>query len=462
MKKQAVRILFYMVILLANNIFAQVSAGLPEIYITTSPTGAKVFIDGLDKGRAPVTITLPDNRRHILDIKMKGYENIRQTIENISGRKSLDFVLKKITGLAIIKTVPPGVNVKIDNIDRGTTPLLITDLPLGTYNVHLSAPGFLERNMELVLSDRIPVELKTALTPDTAMITVKSEPAGAEVTINGAVKGTTPCDIPRVPQGMYELSVKLNGYAEYHQKLRLRAGKSENIDVNLDPLPAVLRITTTPAADVYLNGRFKGVAPVRIKDLKPGEYTVRVQKKGYDTIEQTVNLNRGDDIVRNFNLIPNTGALEVTTEPSNVKIYVDDKWLGLTVANTNEADTVSDILTIPGISAGTHEIKFMAKGYFTKKITINIERDKTAIRHIKLKRRFIPDCEVRTKTDVYRGILVMVDPEGNIKMEVHPGVMRVIDAADVVSRKPLRMQDMMKELTKEKDADSSKKNESGE
>ena len=69
---------------------------------------------------------------------------------------------------------------------------------------------------------------------------------------------------------------------------------------------------------------------------------------------------------------------------------------------------------------------------------VSVERDKTTTRHVKLERRFIPNCEVRTDTDVIRGVLVEVDPSGAVKLEIRPGIIKTIPAAAIRYRGPIR------------------------
>ena len=428
--------------LLPSTVSATETTALHELHVATSPAGATVFIDGKSKGRTPVTVTLPDAKPHLLDITKNGYNNIRRTVVVNAGEKlPLDISLESILGLALIKSTPSAANVRINDVDRGKTPLLVTDLPIGNYSMHISAPGYLKKDLELVLNGRIPVEVNAELLSDSAGITVRSTPAGASVIINGSVQGTTPCDLPRISEGECNVVVNLDGYEEYEQQIRLVAGKSEELNITLNPLPASLRVVTTPStAKVYINDQYKGNAPINLKDLPPGTYQIRAEMKGHDTEEKTVELKRGDISVEEFQMIPNTGSLEVTSEPSNVKVFIDGKWSGLTTAKPEQTDKVSEVLILGGIPSGSHEIKFAMKGYYTKELTVDIERDQATIQHINLKRRFIPNCEVRTASEVYQGVLVQIDPAGNIKLEVNPGVMKVISAVEVISRKPLRIE----------------------
>lgn len=417
------------------------SSSLRELYVSTSPPSATVYIDGKSRGRTPVTVMLSDSKPHLLDIKKNGYNNVRQTVILNNGQKlPLDIQLESILGLALIKTTPPGASVRINDIDRGKTPLLVTDLPIGIYHVSIAAPGFIKKDLELVLNDRIPVEINEQLVSDSARVNITSIPAGASVIINGAVHGVTPCELPRIPEGNCSIIVRLDGYMEYNRQIKLVAGKSEKLDITLNPLPASLQISSTPAdAKVYINEKYKGITPLLLRNMIPGEYQVRLELKGHDIINKTIELNRGDKSMEDFQLVPNTGALEVTSEPSNIKVFIDGKWSGLTTAKPDRTDKVSEVLILDGIPSGSHEIKFTAKGYYAKEITIDVDRGRTVVHHVSLKRRFIPDCEIRTATEVYQGVLVQIDPAGNVKLEVNPGVMKIVMAADIISRKPLRV-----------------------
>ncbi len=417
---------------------------LRELHVVTIPAGAAVFIDGNSRGRTPITVSLPDAKAHLLDITKNGYSSIRRTVIVGDGQKvSIDISLDVVLGLALIRSTPVTASIKIDGIDRGKTPLVVTDLPVGSYSVHVTAPGYLKKDLQLVMKDRTPVEVNAELVSDAAGLTIASTPAGASVIINGAVHGVTPCDLARIPSGECNLVVKLDGYAEYKQMLRLVAGRSEDLNITLNGMPSSLRIVTMPvSAKIYVNDQFKGEAPCSMKNLGPGSYKVRVELKGHDLIERSIELKRGDKLIEEFKLVPNVGSLEITTEPASAKVFIDGKWLGFTTSKPDQTDEVSETLILTGISSGSHKLRVFVKGYYLKESTINIERDKTAIEYVVLERRFMPNCEVRTATEVYRGVLIQVDPSGNIKLEVNPGIMKVIRADDTVSRRPLRKEDL--------------------
>ena len=63
---------------------------------------------------------------------------------------------------------------------------------------------------------------------------VQSEPAGAEVTVNGESRGTTPLELLDLPLGVYELSLRLKGYEPVTREASLTAAAPDGeVDVAL-------------------------------------------------------------------------------------------------------------------------------------------------------------------------------------------------------------------------------------
>jgi hypothetical protein len=122
-------------------------------------------------------------------------------------------------------------------------------------------------------------------------------------------------------------------------------------------------------------------------------------------------------------------------------VIIDGEEVGVTVAKPGETDRVSEPLRIDMLAEGRHEVQLTRKGYFGERFSITTERAKTVSLHKQLKKRFIPDCEVVTKSGVHRGVLQEVSPEGDVKLEVSPGIMRTIEASEIRFRRPLRAPD---------------------
>ncbi len=411
-----------------------------QIVVTTKPEGALVACDGTVHGPAPVTLTNLAPGDHLLTASRAGYREQRLTVTLAPDqRTAAELTLEVVTGLVLITTVPPGATVEINNANRGETPLLVTDLPFGSYRLKLTKTGLRPHEHDLTIDSRKPKHIEISLASSSATIQLDSRPSGASVTLNGVDRGTTPCTLDQVPEGEATLELTLAGCEPYRQTLRMQAGEQQTLTAPLKQIPAALSIVSLPAgARIYVNNQFRGEAPVNLANLEPGDYRVRAELEAHEPLARTVTLERAGKLTEEFRLTPNCGSIDVITAPAGVHVFVDGRDCGVTRAPTNETDRVSEPLRIERVALGTHKLELTRKGHFSKETAVVVERDKTVAVQIALEQRFIPDCEVRTATDVFRGVLSEVDPQGNVRLFTRPGVLKTISASDIVSRRALR------------------------
>ena len=411
-----------------------------QVRITTEPAGAVVTCDGELRDAAPITLAGLLPGEHLLTAALPGYREARQTVELSAGqRMAVSLVLEQIVGLVLIHSEPAGADVEVDGAHRGRTPLLLADLPLGTYRARLTLAGFLAREVELTIRDRTPQRELVRLTSDSATLVLASDPTGAQVTLNGIARGTTPCTLDRIPGGDNRLELTMDGYEAYVQDLRLIAGKRETVTAMLTPIPAELTVVSLPAgARVYVADQYRGDTPLVLKPIDPGTYRIRTELPGHAPMARSVRLERAQALVEEFRMQGNTGVFELTTEPAGVKVFVDGKEVGSTAAPKSTTDRISEPLQLDLLPVGTHQVQLTCKGYYAVAFPIEIARQQTVSMHHKLKRRFIPNIEVRTRTEVYKGVLMEVEPTGDVQVELRPGIVKTIPAADIVSRRPLR------------------------
>lgn len=413
-----------------------------RVRITTDPPEAVVLCDGVTQDPPPLTIRGLAPGEHLIVATKTGYQEERRTITLEPGESlAVDLKLQPICGLVLVHSSPPGAEVEVNGASRGKTPLLLTDLPLGSYRLKISAPGYLTKEIELKLESRVPTKVEASLRSDTATLVVTSEPPGARLLLNGADRGNTPCTVDRIREGDCRVELLLEGYEPYIRELRLAAGQTESLNIVLKPLPAELTVVSVPArARIYVDNQFSGDAPVVLKNLEPGSYRIRAELMGHEPVARTVTLGRAQRLVEEFRLERNTGNLEIVTEPAGVRVFLDGQEAGMTAGRPDQSDQISDPLRIEMLSAGTHQLKLVRKGYYEVARPVEIEKDKTTTVHEKLKRRFVPDYEVRTATEVVRGVLLQIEPNGNVKIELRPGIIRTIPAPEIRSKGPIQEQ----------------------
>jgi len=410
------------------------------VRVNTDPPGAAVYLDGVMKDVSPVVVSDVEPGTHLLSVRKDGYVETRRTIRlSPDQRMVVDLVLEPITGLVLVQSSPTGAGVRVEDTDRGQTPLLLTDLPVGKYRVNFMLPGYLPKQVDLNIEDRTPLKIDVTMQSTAAKLTVRSEPSGADVILNGIAMGTTPCELARIPSGKAIIEVTSAGYKPFKQTLTLHAGQEDEMEIVLKPIPSELTVVSIPEkARIYVDNQFRGRAPVTLSDIDPGEYRVRAELEGYAPLARSVAVPRNASLVEEFRLEANSGIIEITTEPAGVRVFIDGNEAGTTQAEEGETDRLSKPLTIRLISQGEHKLQLSREGYFAESVTIQIKRDETITRHVKLRRRFIPDYEVVTQTGTERGVLLQIDPAGNVRLEVRPGIIKTIRAGDIKSGRPIR------------------------
>ncbi len=410
-----------------------------QIRIDTEPDGAQIFFDGTATDLSDLTINNVPNGIHLFTATKEGYITQRKSVNIKSEKPSiLTFKLEPITGLIIVQSDPTGAELSIDGASRGKTPLLISDLKPGKYRMKLVAPGYKPKETDIDVAGRKPVKYNMELSSDSASLTISSSPAGAGISINGGDRGVTPTTISKLPSGNYIIELNIPGYEASRQALKLTSGMNESVSAVLKPLPSTLKIVSDPAgAKVYVENQIKGNSPLELPALNPGDYRIRVESLGYEPLARNITIKPAAKLTEEFKLEKNSGMLEITTEPAGVRILIDGHECGETSAKPGEADTISQVLQIDLVKPGERVVKFTKKGYFTKTAKVVIENGKSLPMQQTLNKKFIPDLEITTSSEVYKGMHIDTAEDGTVRIEIRPGVVKKLPGLDIISRKPI-------------------------
>jgi len=143
-----------------------------------------------------------------------------------------------------VRSQPSGARVSVNGRRRGTTPLELRGLPLGTYEILVERPGHLPATGQVTISERAPVanfapRLRAAPAPAPAVSTggldVVSRPVGARVTLDGRVVGQTPLRLADLAPRPYALTLELAGHLPWTTTVRVVAGETARVAASLEP-----------------------------------------------------------------------------------------------------------------------------------------------------------------------------------------------------------------------------------
>ena len=216
---------------------------------------------------------------------------------------------------------PQGAAVQIDGLTSAawTTPFKASDLKVGSHNVVFNKPGYSEetRRIELTSSSS---SYHINLSPVITSVSVTSEPAGADIDIDGNATGkVTPARVPVKP-GEHRIVVRLNGYRNAQvvamvnkaQVFRFapvlnpadarEAGNSSAVSERFKKLfgggiPAgkgmIDFVTSPPGAKIVVNGKPVAIATPAHAPFSPGTYRIELRQSGYKPVQQTVHVEAG-------------------------------------------------------------------------------------------------------------------------------------------------------------------------
>ena len=406
---------------------------------TSSPEGATVVVDGKARGITPITLHDLAPGSHHVRFTLTDYEPADDFLSLAGGAFSVCHAdLRPVYGLLLVTSEPAGAMITLDNgIALGETPRLITDLEVKrVHRLLLQKPGYQPRPLKIQFAGRTPLVRHETLILDSGIVDVTSKPAGAEVTVNGLVKGRTPCTVSDIPKGRATFTVSLPGYRTEVRELALNAGDKQALNLTLVGLPGELRLTAVPdGARFYVNDGAEGKGPVTLSNLAPGTYKVRCELEGFQSVTRDVTVANGAVVNEEFKLENIMGALEVRTSPVGATVLVDGHVVGTTKSSNPDA-TKSDVLAVPNLVEGEHTVVVRKDGFGEVVRHPAVAARKTVAVSVSLKKLFIPNVEVETKTGVVRGVLLATTPSA-VTIEVTPGVSRFFPRADVLRIEPI-------------------------
>ena len=377
-----------------------------RVTITSQPAGASVIIDGMDKGTTPITLFDIKPGRHHLKYRLPGYEERDRFFDTNDGPYiEKNEVLEEVKGLLLLKTDPPDCDIQIDGVSIGRTPRLITHLPArGTYSIRLRKAGYQNQTISVRFDGRKPLVREEKMVLSSGTINVISDPAGAEVVVNGVSQGVTPVKVSQVPKGQAVVKFHLDGFADDTRELQVNAGDVQTLSVSLRALPGTIHLSSVPdGARFYVNNEPRGTSPLTLSNVKPGSYDVRAELEGYGTISKFVSIANGGS--------------------TNVAFRLDGKRVGETKSKDPEAE-FSDILPIENVLEGEHTLVLKKDGYADKTTHPVVKNSQTSkFHHQRLTRIFKPNVEIVTSRTTCRGVLLGIKSD-YIEIESSPGIHR--------------------------------------
>ena len=275
-------------------------------------------------------------------------------------------------GMLTIETTPPHADVFVDRVNRAQAPAELSLRP-GQHLVTLRCEGYKPEHRTVMIDDGGRTSLNVELAKITGILIAASEPAGAEVTIDGISYGATPALLTALPLGTYKLSFALAGYKTKTVEVSVKDRTPVKAFVSLTSDTATLTVSCNlPDVAVSLNGIPRGTAPCTIERIPAGDVELSASAKGYKPFVQKLRLGEGETQSVTIQLEIKPASLKVVSIPDKARVYIDNNFRGTTP------------LEIEAIDAGPHRVRVEQQGYDPNARNIELQPGESTVEEFRL------------------------------------------------------------------------------
>jgi hypothetical protein len=134
-----------------------------------------------------------------------------------------------------LSSVPNGTSVVVNSMYKGMTPLTVSGLDPGTYNVTFSHFGYAKLSTLVTVQAGSVSEINATLVMLTGSLFVNTTPAGAELTLDALAAGISPTTLPNLTPGNHTLSMAKEGFVTQSQTVLITADQITTANVILVP-----------------------------------------------------------------------------------------------------------------------------------------------------------------------------------------------------------------------------------
>ena len=156
-----------------------------SITVTSSPSGADIYIDNVYKGLSPALFRDIPNGNHVVLVKQDGYQDLSKSVTVTADNQTVHAALFQQTAAPTATPLP------------GQTPAS------GTGSTIMATSG---------------------KATGYGSLSITTTPAGALVYVDGAMRGVTPTTIPMLAEGPHSVTLVMDGYQDLKTTITINAG----------------------------------------------------------------------------------------------------------------------------------------------------------------------------------------------------------------------------------------------
>ena len=299
--------------------------------------------------------------RYSVQASREGYRPLQADIEvKRGGLQTFTLTLEELPGRIHFQLQPDvDYRVFVDEAPLPTAEDGVTEIAAGTHQLRIETDRYLPVSAQLEIAGRGQAQqFAYQLQPGWADVTIRSEPAGAQVHIDAVLQGVTPL-VTEVMGGEHSVELSLEKFKTTSMQHAFTAGTEVQLDnIVLSPADGRLAISSEPAgATISVAGVFHGTTPATLSLASTQQHSVRLSKPGYQLVDKALTLAPDESQQLAVTLPAQYGIVFVTTRPADAALKIDGKPAG-------DATRRLRLTTRP------HTLSFSKPGYLSQQVTV--------------------------------------------------------------------------------------------
>jgi formylglycine-generating enzyme required for sulfatase activity len=269
------------------------------VSVTTIPAGATVRVNGDEIGVTPLETTL-DAGRHQLALEHPRYRRFETPITVRAGEPLVigPVELGVPDGVVALRSTPTGADVSVGGRYRGRTPLDLSLTPGVPHEVVVTRAGYAPVTRSVSVASRERRALSVDLEAVLGEVTVRGQPADAELYVDGEPRGPANQTLS-LPSAPHAIEVRKAGLASFRSTVTPRPGQPQVVEYVLTSpeearaagLAGVIRASTGQELRLVRGGRFVMGSPRREPGRRSNEAqrTVELKRPFYIGVHEVTN-----------------------------------------------------------------------------------------------------------------------------------------------------------------------------
>lgn len=269
---------------------------------------------------------------YTVSVRKQGYYDVSQNfVVGDEPSITVGIAMRRLPGELTVITEPAvDAIVSIDNSLIGKAPFGPVELQPGEHSISVSANRYLPfSNIVDVPGLGKSEQIYVQLLPRWSNVEITSEPAGAAIFAGDQKVGETPA-IVELLEGTHQISVVREGFKAWDGTVVAKPNTDQSLPlVKLQPANAKLLVKTIPrAANVTVDGRYRGQSPITLALSPDVDYEIGLSKAGYGGTSRNIRLQAAESDSITIDLSARTGSLTVNVLPPDATIFVDGRGRG--------------------------------------------------------------------------------------------------------------------------------------